>query len=235
LTPRDVLHYIIYMPIRKTPLVSNEIYHVFNKSLDGRHIFIDKKSLQRAFLCMQYYQRSTPPLKFSHFLQLSKDYQEKILQNIKSDKSLNIEFLAFCFMPSHFHFLIKQVSENGISRFTSNFINSYTRYFNTRHDRNGHLFQGQFKAVHVEDDDQLLHISRYIHLNPYSSHLVKNIDDLVKYPWSSYTEYLEGGEVCAGKDMILDQFNNSNDYELFVKDHSDYQRNLESIKHLALD
>ena len=92
-----------------------------------------------------------------------------------------------------------------------------------------------FKAVLIENDEQLLHVSRYIHLNPYSSYLVKNIEELKKYPWSSLYEYLNTkSELCDISD-ILSNFKNSEMYWRFIKDHSDYQKKLESIKHLLFE
>lgn len=147
-----------------------------------------------------------------------------------------IEFVCFCFMSNHFHFLLKQSKDNGISKFMGQFENSYTRYFNTKYNKNGPILQGRFKAVMVEDDYQLLHLSRYIHLNPYSSFVVKNLADLESYPWSSLPEYLgkTEREIC-NKEIILSNFKTIEDYQQFVFDQADYQRNLEKIKHLLLE
>lgn len=118
----------------------------------------------------------------------------------------------------------------------SNFQNSYARYFNTKSKRISPLWQGQFKAVRIEDDNQLLHISRYIHLNPYTSFVVKNLKALLQYQWSSLSEYLNPatGGICS-KEIILSQFGNLDDYQKFILDQADYQRRLEGIKHLILD
>lgn len=93
-------------------------------------------------------------------------------------------------MPNHFHLLLKQTKENGISKLVANFQNSYTRYFNLKNERVGPLFQGVFKALRVKTDEQLIHVSRYIHLNPYSSSVIKSFEELKRYPWSSVEEYL---------------------------------------------
>ena len=92
-------------------------------------------------------------------------------------------------MGNHFHFLIKQASDNGISKFMANFTNSYTKYFNTKHQRVGPLFQGVFKAVHVDSDEQLIHLSRYIHLNPVMGFVIK-AEELKDYKWFSYPNYI---------------------------------------------
>lgn len=137
-------------------------------------------------------------------------------------------------MPNHFHFLLTQSTEEGISKFMGLIQNSYTKYFNLRKKRVGSLFQGQFKAKRVETNEQLLHLSRYIHLNPYSSFVVKTLEDLKEYPWSSLPNYLginQNG--FLKKSLVLDSFMDEKDYQRFVFNQADYQRELEKIKHLT--
>jgi len=125
--------------------------------------------------------------------------------------------------------------DGGISKFLSNFQNSYTRYFNTRHQRDGTLFLNQFKAVRIETDEQLIHVSRYIHLNPYASHVIKDIDRLEYYRWSSFSEYISKGDGFVNKSLLLGFFKNAESYKTFVFDQADYQRTLKEIEHLALE
>lgn len=136
-------------------------------------------------------------------------------------------------MPNHFHLLLKQNIDNGITEFAGKFSNSYTKYYNTKYNRIGPLFQGEFKAIIIESDEQLVHVSRYIHLNPTSSNLVKNLD---QYEWSSYPEYL--GQVKNGfcdKEVVLGHFKKIKDYQQFVLDQAGYAQELEFIKHQLLD
>lgn len=139
-------------------------------------------------------------------------------------------------MPNHFHLLLKQNVEIGISNYVKKFQISYTRYFNTKQERDGPLLRGQFRAVRIEDENQLLHVNRYIHLNPYTSHVVNNIDDLKTYTWSSLWEYLgkPGDEFCQKKG-ILSNFKALNNYSEFVLNHADYQKQLSKIKHLTFE
>ena len=112
--------------------------------------------------------------------------------------------------------------------------NSYTKYFNLKRKQTGSIFQGHFKAVRVETDEQLVHLSRYIHLNPYSSFVVKSIEKLETYPWSSLPDYLgETKYSFLNKKPVLDFFKNNKAYQKFVFDQADYQKNLEKIKHLT--
>ncbi len=223
------------MPARTAPLATGEIYHVFNRSIDRQPIFTRQKANKRAILTLSYYRFIKTPIKLSHFLTWSSDKKILILDQLEQQSLRFVTVLAYCLMPNHYHLLLKQEQEQGISKFVGQFQNSYTRYFNTFQNRVGHLFQGQFKAVHVETDEQLLHVSRYIHLNPYTSFVVKTLDDLLVYPWSSLFEYLSGPAKISKPAQILEYFKNPTTYEQFIKDQADYQRELEKIKHLAID
>lgn len=223
------------MPRRFIPFVTNEIYHIYNQGLDKRPTFTDQRQYVRALETIRFYQYKTN-LKLSIFLKLPKSEKESFTSSHLKKENKHISILSFCLMPNHFHLLVKQLREGGISRFASNFQNSYTKYFNTKHERKGSLFLDQFKAVRMETDEQLVHISRYIHLNPFSSYLVKNLNELREYPWSSFREYVHPQLLdISEKNIILSFFENSSAYEKFVLDNASYQRELDKIKHLVLE
>lgn len=224
------------MPGRKIPLITNQFYHVLNRGISFQPTFTTKRDFQRAIEVMRYYQNKKLPLRYSQFLALSNEKRNQILENLAKEKQFLVDIITFCLMPNHFHFILKQVKEEGISKFMSNFTNSYTRYLNVKNKRNGPLFQGKFKAIRVETNEQLLHLSRYIHLNPYSSYVIKTPKDLEKYPYSSFLEYLGKSQISfCSKETVLDQFKNTKSYKKFVFDQADYQRRLEGIKHLVLE
>lgn len=116
----------------------------------------------------------------------------------------------------------------------SNFQNSYAKYFNIRTGRTGTLFQPMFQAVRIESDEQLIHVSRYIHLNPVTAFLAIP-EKIREYKWSSYIEYLGGGQSSIKKEVILNYFKSTQSYEKFVLDQVGYQRELDKIKHLVLE
>lgn len=224
------------MPGREIVLANNEVYHIFNRSIASQPIFLNKRSYQRALETFFYYQNSLLPSRYSKFIAQAAEIKQKILAELKDKKKFLVEIIAFCFMPTHFHFLLKQVRENGISKFVGNFSNSYTRYFNTRNKRNGPLLQGKFKAVHILTDEQLVHVSRYIHLNPYSSLIIKKLESLANYPFSSFPEYLgKYRESFCHKELVLSHFKKNNTYKDFVFDQADYQKNLQNIKHITCE
>ncbi len=220
------------MPGRLTPLVKDEIYHILNRGISDQLTFTGRRECWRAIDSMNFYSFDSLPFKFSYFLKLSSKKRKKLFDKLKNKGDKLVELISFCLMPNHFHFLLKQAADEGIARFMSNFQNSYTRYFNTRHKRIGPLFQGPFKAVRVQTDEQLLHLSRYIHLNPYSSYVIKNIKDLEKYEWSSFLEYLGKRRGFCQKEVVLPFFSGLEDYKKFVYDQAEYQRELQRIKHL---
>ena len=222
------------MPGRAIPLVNEEFYHIFNRGIDHRPTFLNKRDFTRAVTSIYFYRFISPPIKLSQYLRLNSQEQNGILVQLEKNKAL-VEILCYCFMPNHFHFLLRQKKESGIAKFMSNFQNSYTRYFNIRQQRNGPLFLGQFKAIRIETEEQLFHLTRYIHLNPYSSYLVKNLGKLKEYLWSSFPEFLERKEGFCEKKLLLNQFKNKENFEKFILSHADYQRDLEKIKHLILE
>lgn len=224
------------MPGRKVVLATGEVYHIFNRSIESRPIFPGIRHYRRLTQALNFYQFFSPPVRFAQFLILSGNKRKELLEKLNQEDKRLVEMICFCLMPNHFHLLLKQSDEGGISKFMSLTQNSYTRYFNVRKDRVGSLFQGQFKAVRVETDEQLLHLSRYIHLNPYSSFVVKTVDNLKSYPWSSLPDYLRlNTDNFLKKDFVLDFFKNSADYQRFVFNRAEYQRELEKIKHLTLE
>lgn len=222
------------MPRRKQLIINDEVYHVFNKSIDKKPAFVTKRECDRAVEVIGYYKLQNPPVRYSRYRRMKIADRKDILSKIRNRKL--VEIFSFCLMPNHFHFLVKQKIDGGISRFIGNFLNSYTRYYNTRRERVGPLFLDQFKAVRIESDEQLLHVSRYIHLNPYTSYVVGKILDLDKYIWSSFVEYLGlvKRDTCK-KDVILSYFKNVGNYKAFVYNHADYQKELKRIEHLVIE
>lgn len=212
------------MPIRGIPFVNSGYYHVLNRGVARMPIYNDTRDYKRFLKTVSYYQIKGPKPRFSIF--------DPKLHLLNPSQKI-IDIICYCLMPNHFHLLIRQVEEKGVFEFISKLSNSYTKYFNTRNKRNGPIFQGEFKAVLVESDEQLLHLSRYIHLNPLVNNLTK---DLSLYPWTSFLEYIGSTKTndCEKK-IIIGQFRNLSEYQKFVLDQTDYGEQLERIKHQLID
>ena len=209
---------------RRIPLATNEYYHVFNRGNARTPIFVTNRNYSRFTKTFLYYQHKGPKPKFSVF--------NPDITNLDPNKK-TVEIIAYCLMPNHFHFLLKQNTENGIFEFISKLSNSYAKYFNIKNQRKGSLLESEFKSVHIETNEQLLHLSRYIHLNPLVGFTTPNLDN---YPWSSYKEYARDTQtnICT-KEIILSQFKSKDSYKQFVLDQEDYGKQLENIKHQLLD
>lgn len=213
------------MPSRIIPFVNGQFYHVYNRGSEKRQIFDTKKDFQHFIKAIKYYQLEGPKPKFSRFSSISL-FKPELSKKI-------VDIIAYCLMPNHFHFLVRQTKDGGITEFISKLTNSYTRFYNTKYNRIGPLFQGEFKAVLVEYDEQLLHLSRYIHLNPLVAYLIK---DLTDYEWSSYNEYVNNKKegICS-KQEILAFFNSPKEYKQFISDQADYALQTALYKHKLID
>lgn len=213
------------MPYKQAIFANNEFYHVFNRGVEKRITFTTKRDFNRFIETMDYYRIKDPPIRFSF-------KNRPIIVQKNTASSPLVEIICFCLMPNHFHMLVRQIENNGITIFLSKLSNSYTKYFNTKYKRLGPLFQGSFKAVRIEDDEQLLHVSRYIHLNPLIDYLTI---DLRTYSYSSYPEFLGLKKGFCKKEVILDNFKTPSDYEKFVLEQEDYGRKIKHIERLLLD
>ena len=223
------------MPIRVTPLITGQYYHVFNRGVEKRQIFNDRRDYLRAIETYKFYKFHDLHLRLSEYHNLTLEAKTVFEENILDKRDCMVDFICYCLMPNHFHFVLRQTLDDGISQFLRRFSDSYTRYFNERNDRCGSLFQGPFKAVLVESDEQLLYVSRYVHLNPYTSFLIKDTDELIYYPWSSLNEYISESVGICKKEIVLDNFSSKEEYREFVFDQADYQRSLENIEHLVFE
>ena len=205
------------MPYRTTGFTEDAYYHVFNRGVEKRTIFLDEQDYFTFLDILTYY------LKF-----LKKIPKIALTRTglVNSGRFQNeIKLVAFCLMPNHFHLLLHQQKKNSISEFIRRIATTYSMYFNKRYQRVGALFQGRFKAKHLDTESYLLQATKYLHKNPID--LVTRTG-LVNYPWSSYQTYLKN----TSKDLhqinslihhqpILDYFSKSNfqlSYQSFVEE-----------------
>lgn len=221
--------------MRKVPLVTNHIYHIFNRGVNKGDIFFSEKDYKHFLSAAKHY--LTKNSKYSYEKPFISHNEPGSLASLALPAlqvgEPKIEILAYCLMPNHFHFLVKQAADKGIASYMQRFVNSYVHYVNIKYKRVGPLFQGRFKGVLIESDEQFLHVSRYIHLNPLASGLVS---DLKNFPWSSYSSYIGNEEDgLSNPELVLKNFKTKGDYEKFVLDQIDYAKSLEDMKHHILD
>ncbi len=217
--------------MRKVQLAVGEYYHVYNRGVEKRDIFVAPRDYER-FLYHLFSCNDTSPL-------LNSQFHYRGLASIKAKAMVDrrnrlVDIVCFCVMPNHFHLLLCQRLEDGISKFMQKIGTAYTMYFNTKQQRSGSLFQGTFKVKHINQDIYLKHLTRYIHLNPleffepqWKDKGVVNIDGAVKYvreyPWSSYADFVGGNryDFLLNPDIIKKSYASTEEYERFIEDWTD--------------
>lgn len=221
------------MSNRYEPFINNEIYHVYNKTIDLRLVFETEVNCNKFLGVSKYYRSSKAKISYSRLADIDPLTAFDYLKKVNYHKYFRVEILIFCFMPTHFHFLIKQKKDKGISRFIADIVNSFTRYFNIKNDRQGPLFLTNFKSVKVNNEAQFMHVSRYIHLNPYSNGLIDKVEDLENFSWSSFRSYVHGGKdnFVNKKDLLLLFNNDKKRYKRFVLSNAEHQKTLEIVKY----
>ena len=194
---------------RKVNFVTGEFYHIYNRGVDKRTIFPDNYDLKRFFQSMEEFnvEKAIGSLYENSFLK--KDQKE---DQLGSEASKLVNFVCYCLNSNHYHFILEQVLDNGIEKFMQRLGTGYTKYFNGRYKRTGSLFQGVFKSSHIDSNEYLLHSSVYVNLN---DRVHKIGDGLSRSSWNEYIGK-SPSNFCK-KDIILGQFNNSNDYKIFAE------------------
>ncbi len=221
--------------MRKDPLVIGETYHIFTRSIADYVVFNSADDWQRMQQLIKYYHVNNE-IKFSNFIELKFVHQEgfhNAFNIISKDKESLVQIIAYCLMPTHLHLTLKQLSDGGISNYMKAVLDSYSKYFNAIHKRKGPLWESRFNSVLIDSDEQLLHLSRYHHLNPVTAKLVDRPED---WEFSSYREYIGEGTgstaICRFDDILEIK---PSLYRKFVNDRISYQRELSKIKKLIMD
>jgi putative transposase len=203
------------MPSRNVikPYLENSHYHIYNRGVAKLPIFHQDQDYKVLLSYLKEY--LNPKNSLTNPAAPSRQHQNFHQQ---------IELLAYCLMPNHFHFIVYQRSKTAISAFMRALFTRYTMYFNQQHHRVGGLFQGNYRGIIIDKDDYLIHLSKYIHLNPSSLGL-----DFAYYPFSSYQNYIgHVSQSWVNPKLILNYFSQTHpqvDYQSFVtevtkKDHS---------------
>lgn len=147
--------------MRKDPLITDQYYHIYNRGVDKRDIFMNKNDLDRFVLSVKEFNTQKP---IGSIRENEKNKSDIDRLRNKDHESL-VFIMCYCFNPNHFHFIIKQKVDGGISEFFKRLLGGYTKYFNETHNRNGALFQGRFKSKLIQDDQYFLKIRPYVNIN----------------------------------------------------------------------
>lgn len=183
--------------MRDITFLETEIYHVFNRGVDKRTLFLDAKDLDRFMDGIKIFNTEK-------VLGSLRDASRHSVSGEKEENKGLVEIIAYCINPNHFHLLLKPKTEGGLKKFMHKLSMSYSKYFNTKYKRTGALFQGKFGAKHVDTNEYLLHVSAYINLNG---------------PHSSWSEYLgERNDSISNPQIILEQFKSPTEYKNFAEE-----------------
>jgi len=176
------------VPHRVIQYAAGEYYHIYNRGSGRQPIFQEADN-------------------YLLVLRLLKEYSAR----------LGVTVVAYCLMPNHYHFLLRQDGEQPISLLIQRIFNAYTKAYNKRYGRSGTLFQGRYRAVHVDRENYLVQLCRYIHANPVKGGLVSHVQD---WPYSNYREWIgDRMGTLVDRSLVQSLFQRAEDYEHFVEDY----------------
>lgn len=191
--------------MRKIKFSTEEYYHIYNRGVDKRSIFKDKNDLKRFLDCMNIFNS----VEISGGLHLSSLVERN---GSLAPAPRLVTFIAFCLNQNHYHFILKPHVDNGIQKFMHRLSTGYTNFFNGKYERNGSLFQGPYKVVHIETNEQLLHTSIYVNLND-RVHGDLNEKWLLELSFSSYAQYKAGDKKgFCDISAVIDQYEEASKY-----------------------
>lgn len=202
----------------------NGLYHIYNKGVGKQEIFLNSEDYATFIYYLSVY--LLPPGK------TLQKYPDTPLRIYSKSLSEELELLGYCLMPNHFHLILKPKFKQSISKLMKQLSNGYTFYFNRKYGSFGQIFQGVYKGLSIKTKEELIHLLKFIHLNPSKAFLVENPKD---YQWSSHGEYLKRLPNLCNIELILSNFPTLKDWEQFVLDQKDYSKLLTKIQGLTFD
>ncbi len=228
--------------------MADEIYHVLNRGVDKRKIFLEEKDYLRFIHDLFEFNNQEAALNIGHFFKNQYiDLRSQYINDKKRKRKLLVKVLAFCLMPNHYHLILTPIVEGGIVTFMRKLNIGYAKYFNQKYERVGTLFQGRYKAIHIETDSHFIHLPCYIHLNPldlkfpeWRNGIINDYKEAMKflenYRWSSFPDYIgkKNFPSVTQREFLLDFFEGSENYKKemvkFLK-----EINLENIEKIILE
>ncbi len=222
------------MPIRKLQFTPSQFYHIYNRGNARQNIFVNDKDRYRFLQAMYLSNNSSSFLSIEELERNKSGYTleeiKKIIENNDVNREPLVKICADCLMPNHFHFLLQETQESGIIKFMQRLGTSYAKYFAIKYDRPGSLFQGRFKAVHINKDEQLRYMLAYINvINPAQlaePHLkekgIKNMNKVWEkvnnYKWSTHQEYINKRKsILTDKGLLKILYPDPKTYNDFVR------------------
>ena len=210
--------------MRKTQLINDHIYHVFNRGVEKRDIYLDNQDYLRFIHNLYEFNDTSPVINARYYFNPKTKRVESapFNQSRQPAKDL-VDVMIFTLMPNHFHLLIRQKKEGGITKFMQKVCTGYTMYFNKKYKRVGGLFQGRFKSVLVNREEHFIYLPFYIDINPLgliNNHVSNadwqaNMQYLMDYRWSSFSDCIgiKNFPSVTYREFILHIFGGENQYK----------------------
>jgi putative transposase len=178
------------MPYRGDVFRQGQYYHLYDRGVGKGTIFFT-------------------PGNYEHCIRLLERYHRRYGATV----------IAYCLMPNHYHLLVRQESDEALSTFVGTLFNAYVQAVNRQQSRRGPLFEGRFHHVWVDREEYLIHLCRYIHLNPVQAKLVKSPE---QWRYSNYLEWLgQRAGALIDETFVRDRFSTPSSYRSFVTDYMD--------------
>ena len=188
------------MARRNVPFLPNRYYHIYNRGAHRIDIF--RSDADYGFL-----------------LKLVKEQALKC----------NISVIAYCLMRNHYHFLVRQNGEDKINKFMQAIFNVYSKAFNSKYGLSGTLFEGPFRAIHVDKNEHLLHLCRYIHRNPMEAEIVIAPE---QWHYSNYLEFIGKRDgTLVDREFVKENFGSPEEYREFVMDYVPPEKTQKELRH----
>jgi putative transposase len=238
----------------RVEFVNGERYHIYNRGTDKRDVFMDVYDYQRFLLGMREFNTGKMGVTIREMIRIEESKDEGSCRDrisADSDDGQLVRVIAYCLNPNHYHFILEQVSDDGISKFMQKIGIAYTMYFNEKYHRSGSLFQGRFKAVHIDSNEYLLYLSVYVSTNNFI-HGGKNS----KWPYSSWLDYASdvsrntistfiptgfcrdwiSAYYTCDKSIVMDQFGGSvEEYKKFAEMNAEHLKNKKMLGKYLLE
>jgi len=203
--------------MRNIKFAIKEFYHIYNRGVDKRNIFMNSDDVNRFLFCMLVF-NTEDPVGSIYLNFLEKKRKQKLRSSAPHKSKKLVNFVAYCLNQNHYHFILEPLIENGVQKFMHRLATGYTNYFNEKYERSGSLFQGRYKAKHIDSNEYLLHLSAYVNLN-FKVHKDLNKEWMKKLPISSLQEYVgKTTKLFCVKEIVLKQFKSTIEYKSFCSE-----------------
>ncbi len=239
------------MPIKRPRLTNGEIYHIVIRAVEGSKLFRDTRDYLRMIHDIFEFNNDDPVVStYRQNIRININTSRTVLDVLKERKKrkMLIEILAFCLMPNHVHLLVRQIRDNGISKFMRKIGAGYGIYYNNKYKRSGHIFQGKYRIVHIETQEQLKIVFVYIHSNPVSLIVrnwkeegIKDIEKVIKflenYRWSSYQDYLQKKNFpsLTNREFLIEIMTGIEGCREFVNNWLQFKKELNDFKQVIIE